>query len=503
MTTRSSFSTGLARCETWTSKLLVSLIFGAGAYRLLLCTPWIPGNDDGWRHVKLAHRLATEGRQALSDPWHLLYFWPQPIDGWFGYHLLLVPFTKVFGMITGTKVLTAVICAGIAYVLLEIFGELRVRHRLAWLFVAAFGSGIVLFRAMFARPFLFSVFLVLLATLWTLRRRALGVFVASAIHALAYSIFFMVGLPVFVSLLLRRDRHSVILAGACIAGLLAGSAWNPYFPENLRFSAVQAVAPLTIGRAYDLEVGSELEPLSAWWIACSLPALVLFAAGAARMFGARRREESRPAPMLLFTMAALTLLVSLRTARTFDYFEPLAVIFAASMLSEWFAARERGAKVLLAIVSLACAFNAFFAWVNVTNAQSPMKFEGLSAYLLARPHPGTVFNTHWGQYNLLYYLNSRDQYVVGIDPTFMYLMDSRRYWLWRHISDDEAVTCDRPDCGSGPSKAIASAIIEDFGASHVVVEHRANPKLDAYLRGAREFEEVYRDELTSLHAVAR
>jgi hypothetical protein len=500
---RSFFPTELARCETWASKLLISLIFGAGAYRLLLCTPWIPGNDDGWRHLKLALRLATEGRQALSDPWHLLYFWPHPVDGWFGYHLLLAPFTTLFGGITGTKVLTSVICAGIAYVLLEIFGEIRVTHRLGWLFVATFGSGIVLFRALFGRPFLFSVFLVLLATLWTLRRNARGIFVASAIHALAYSIIFMVGLPVFVSLVLRRDRRSLLLVGACLTGLLAGSMLNPYFPENLRFTAVQAVAPLTIGQARDFKIGSELEPLDVRWIVCSLPALVLFATATARMFWPRPRAESAPATMLLFTMAALTLLVSLKAARTFDYFVPLAVIFAASQLSEWLSASALGAKFIAAFVSLSCAFNAFFAWQNVTNALTPMRFEGVSTYLLARPHPGTVFNTHWGQYNLLYYLDSRDQYIIGIDPTFMYLMDPRRYWLWRHISDDEAVTCGRPDCGSGPSRAIASAIIHDFGASHVVVEPKNNPKLDAYLRGSREFEEVYRDALTSLYAVAR
>jgi len=277
---------------------------------------------------------------------------------------------------------------------------------------------------------------VLLATLLTLRRNAWGIFVVSAIHAFAYSIIFLVGLPVFTSLLLRRDRRAVVLAGARLAGLLAGTALNPYFPENLRFYAVQAVAPLTTGRA--LKVGGELEPLNLSWILVSLPAVVLFAVAAARMFWMSRRV-------------------------------PLAVIFAASMLTEWFVARGMAAKFIALFVAVFCALNGFFAWQQVAAAPTPMKFRGLSEYLLKQPHPSTVFNPQWGYYNLLYYLDSRDQYVIGIDPTFMYLTDSGRYWLWRHISEDETATCDRPDCGVA----------------------------------APEFKEVYRDALTSLYAVAR
>ena len=105
---------------------------------------------------EIRSRLETEGRQALVDPWRLLYFWPKPIDGWFGYHLLLAPFTVVFGMITGTKVLTSLVCAGIAYVLLEILEEIGVAWKPGWVLVATFGSGLVLYRALFARPFLLS-----------------------------------------------------------------------------------------------------------------------------------------------------------------------------------------------------------------------------------------------------------------------------------------------------------------------------------------------------------
>ncbi len=489
-------------CSTWTSKLAVSCLFGIGAYLLLLCTPWIPGGDDGWRHVKFAHRLATEGRAALADPWHLQYFWPKPIDGWFGYHLLLAPLTVAFGMITGTKILTSAVCAGIAYVLLALFEKSQVTWKLGWVFVATFGSGIVLYRALFCRPFLFSILLVLTATLFTLRRSGWGIFAVSIIHALCYSIVFLVALPVFVSLLFRRDRRSAVLAGSCLLGLCIGAALNPYFPENLHFYGVQTIAPITVGTTNDLDVGGELEPLSIWWIVSSFPVMVLYVSASIRLFWMRRRGIPGSDALLLFTMATLTLLVSLRMARMFDYFIPLALVFAAAVLSDWLVARANDAKYIAFFAFFFCSLNAFTTWRQVIVAPTPMKFKGISDYLLRQPSPSLIFNTHWGVYHFLYYLNSRDQYIVGIDPTFMYLMDAGRYWLWRHISNDEPVTCDQPFC-KAVSKSISAAITEDFHAGYVIVDRAKNPHLDAYLGSSPVFKEVYRDSLTSLFVAER
>jgi hypothetical protein len=111
-----------------------------------------------------------------------------------------------------------------------------------------------------------------------------------------------------------------------------------------------------------------------------------------------------------------------------------------------------------------------------------------------------VFNTQWEQYPFLYFWNSDNTYVIGIDPSLMYYQDARRYWLWRHIANDEPATCDHPQCG-GNVRSITSAIEEDFGARTVVVEHERNPRLEQVLRSA-SYREVYRDGACSLFALS-
>ncbi|MEO8029013.1 MAG: hypothetical protein ABI823_21210 [Bryobacteraceae bacterium] len=482
------------------TKLLISLLFAAGAYLLLLSTPWIPGADDGYRHVKFAHRLATEGRAALADPWRLLYFWPKPIDGWFGFHLLLAPLTLLFNLVTASKVLVSLICGAITFAVLELLEDVGAAYPLAWLIVTVFGSGIVLYRATYGRPFLFSILLTLFATLFVLRRNAWGVFAVSAIHAFSYSIVFLVGLPVVAYLLVRRDKRSLVMTGAFVLGLAAGMAANPYFPENVRFVVTQTLAPLTLGVSQDLDVGGELQPLSIWWIVSSLPATLLFLWGTVTILRDRRRPADAGAPWILFVMSSLTLLASLRVARTFDYFVPFAVLFGASALSGWVASKKCDAAVLAGLAFLFCLLNLFTTWRAVSTTASPLKFEGASNYLLQQPESSIVFNTWWGQYHFLYFLNSRSRYITGIDPTFFYLMDQRRYWLWRHISNDEPATCDTPVCTPDRALSIAPVIAKEFAAAFVVIENARTPHLLEYLRKAPEFKEVHRDPLASVFA---
>jgi hypothetical protein len=124
-------------------------------------------------------------------------------------------------------------------------------------------------------------------------------------------------------------------------------------------------------------------------------------------------------------------------------------------------------------------------------------FRGVSEYLLANT-PGTVvFNTQWEQYPFLYFWNSQNIYVAGIDPTLMYSVNARRYWLWSHVASDEPTTCGVSQCGPADSRGIPSTIVEEFGACSVLTEHQRNPRLEQMLREGSA-KEVYRDPACSL-----
>src|SRR5258708_2174767 len=200
-------------------EIAISVLIGAGFFLLLRATPDLPGGTDGYRHVKQALRLITEPKAMFADPWRLAYFWHRPVDPWFGFHLLLAPFVYVFEPLTAIKLLSAVIFGLTAYVLFLLLRHLQVTDRVFWVMLAMIGSSMTLGRATTVRPFLLSLLLTLLAALFTLTGKPWKLAVVSLIHALSYSIFFLVGIVPACWFLLRRDRRSGVAALYCAAGV--------------------------------------------------------------------------------------------------------------------------------------------------------------------------------------------------------------------------------------------------------------------------------------------
>jgi hypothetical protein len=135
-------------------------------------------------------------------------------------------------------------------------------------------------------------------------------------------------------------------------------------------------------------------------------------------------------------------------------------------------------------------------------------FAGSSSWLRQNAPRGTiVFHAQWDEFPQLFFWNRNNAYIIGLDPTFLYLANPGRYWQWRHISDDEFATCEREHCPDNLSpqergQTLLAAIKRDFGASYVLLEKRRNPRINAILhRSTSAFEKVYEDESVTLYRV--
>ena len=45
-----------------------------------------------------------------------------------------------------------------------------------------------------------------------------------------------------------------------------------------------------------------------------------------------------------------------------------------------------------------------------------------------------IFHSDWGEFPLLFYYNSDNFYINGLDPTFMYEYNEDLYWQWHDIT---------------------------------------------------------------------
>jgi hypothetical protein len=478
---------------------LLSLAATVGLFLISQATPDIPGGDDGYRHVKFAYRLIRDPHDALSDPWKVLYHWPKPMDAWFGYHLLLAPLTLALGLIASAKVLAAAVYGALAFVLLTALRYLDVLWRKAWVILAISGSGIVLYRYTLGRPFLLSIVLVLAVTYFTLQEKPLAVAMMSAAHGLSYSMFFMAAFAPAMYLLIRRDKTALKLLSASLAGIALGLACNPTAPENVRYDVMDFFSTLTLG----LRLTMEVEPLNMEWINPSLIILVLwlFSLGLAVW---RWRTERLPAgTQLLLAMSLAGFVASIRVGRMFDYFVPISALSAAAVVSPWIVRSSRrrvDAAAATTVLLVLCGLNVAAVYRVLPGTPAASRFRGASKYLLEHGRGALVFNTQWEQYPFLYFWNSQSTYLIGIEPSIMFVRDARRYWLWRHIANDESRTCGVPKCTVQNSQSIGSTLTE-FGAGFVIVEHNRNARLSEILHNTPDTTEVYHDAACSVFRI--
>ena len=460
--------------------LLFALLLGLALFGFSLTSPNIAGGDDAYRHVRFANRLITDTRAALADPWHLQYLWPKPVDVWFGYHLLLAPFTLFLPLILAAKVVGTLVWTATVFALTRLLDSLGVVWRHAWVALAIAGSGVVLYRATLMRPFLLSLLLLILAVRYTLEEKPWKLALVSALHACSYSIFFLPAMPVGLYLLVRRNRQSMVLCLACGAGLAIGVMVNPFFPENLWFALAVAYTRLGPDLARLLKVGGEVLPLSPWWLVASLPTLIVWIASIVVL---ARRRRAVPAEWVLLGLSLFCFAVSLRAARMFDYFSLFAVLLAAVVLAPSIGGNRERWKFGFSALLVLSAASLIPSLQTVRSAPSVDRYRGAAEFLARQPGDVVVWNTQWQQFPFLYFWNWKSHYLTGLDPTLFYNADADRYWQWRKLGDD-AVT----------DPSTLAGIATEFGTTHILVDQQLTPKLADQLRAQPQFAEVFQSD---------
>jgi hypothetical protein len=284
-------------------------------------------------------------------------------------------------------------------------------------------------------------------------------------------------------------------------GILLGLLINPYFPDNIIFSYRHMLPKLT--DAISVSVGNEWYPYdTSQLIKNSLPALVAFSSGILALGLAGRKMDVHTGTVLL---AALLFGLMLFQARRFiEYFPPFALIFAAFAWAPLFwdpelvfvSPAQPNLRKLLPTIILAFAI-AFSALKMLPATQESMRrskpydlYANASTWLEQNSNTGDrVFQTDWDDFPRLFFYNTHNTYLAGLDPTYMQLYDSESYDLWVLITRGKV---------DQPSQFIAN----HFHARYV----HSDLKHGKFLRKAEQdpgLREVYRDDQAAVFEVVR
>lgn len=460
--------------------LTFALILGIAQFS----TPGLPGTD-GYYHIRMAELMRQEG---LKPDFPYL---PQTVlnasefyNHHFLFHVLLIPFTFL-GPIFGAK-LAAVVFSALA--LLAIWRLLKgqnVPYAALWALGLLVVSDAFLYRMSLPRAQSLSLAVLASGLYWMLEGKAQRLVLLGFIYVWLYNAFIL--LPVLALLFAlakwavegKLNLRPVVYASL---GIVLGLVINPYFPQDIVFILRHYLPKLSDATA--IRVGNEWYPYDTQQLLeNSLLSLVAFFSGIIALGLNKQRMHANTAALLL--ISGLFALMLMQARRFIEYFPPFTLAFAAlawSQLlrsakdspqaespaaSKFLIARRNAYPALLSVILLA-GF-----WITIPNVQQsiqasqpPERYANAAAWLAhSTPQGSLVFQTDWDDFTRLFFHNTHNVYLVGLDPTYLQLADGELYDLWVKIAGGEV---------ENPSQVIA----ERFSAGYVFTDTRHQDFLD-------------------------
>jgi hypothetical protein len=171
--------------------------------------------------------------------------------------------------------------------------------------------------------------------------------------------------------------------------------------------------------------------------------------------------------LALAMVAAMFFVMHLHSRRFIEYWPPFALLFAASAIADLglrAVAGSRRIKVAAAAVAALvllplAARNHRLAIQDLDANLPPDRYRDAAQWLAAESAEGEiVFTTDWDDFAELFFYNTRNRYLVGLDPTLMLIDDSTLYYEWEQIAN-------------GQLGSAGASISRDFGARFVFTDH--------------------------------
>ena len=486
------------------------MVFFVGLSLVQFTVPDLPDND-GFYHIKLAWIMRNEG---LKPSFHWLPLSILNPDDFYDHHFLfhasLIPFT--FGDLRLGAKWAAVIFASLSLMTVWYLLD-RQRVPLAWLWALGLlgVSGAFLYRISITRAQSLSLAFLMIGLTLILagNYRKLGILAFLFVWTYdGFPLLLVLAIIHLMAVALIEHRFEIRPVLWIGAGMVLGMILNPYFPDNILFTYRHLLPKLT--DATSIRVGNEWYPYdTGQLLENSLPALVAFACGALALGLTAAKMEVRTATS--FLLAIVFGLMLFQARRFVEYFPAFTLIFAAfawapllkpsddQIEGTGIRPMERGSKgyrfllptVVLTLVVAASLLQSIPVAQERMHASKPYDlYQAASAWLEENSAAGErVFQTDWDDFPRLFFYNSHNTYLVGLDPTYLQMYDEDLYELWVDIT-------------RGRVKHPSSFIAGRFSARYV---HSDLDHEDFLQRAAQDpgLREVYRDDQAVIFEVIR
>lgn len=492
----------------------------AGFFGWLQWTAGLP-DPDSFYHARMLTLLADNGIMHqfpwLQETSLALHF----TDHHLLYHLISLPWLRWFDPMTALKITQVWLVAVLTVVLLINVQRLLQRwhssYVVALLVLFTVAPFLVRLSLLKASALALVLFFIGLSLLFQKRYGWAGL--VAFIYVYAHGGFVLAILAaalVWLGDTITRSitRRRVVLCDprplwTTSIGVLAGLVFNPYFPDNLSFYWQQLVQIGFVNYHSVIPVGAEWYPFDKGEFV-GLVSIVLIGVVAALVVVVQHRQRYLHdyRAMSLALLSLVLCIATLRSRRYIEYFVPVVWLWCSYVVlpqlwdNGWrkklgWLKREfgRGYLPFVGYMLFALFFNCGKAvWVTYRtlhqDAAPVNTFQGASAWLETHTSAGEiVFHTSWDDWPILFYHNPHNYYLIGLDPTFMYLYDKSQYQLWRDLSNGKI------------KHQVAKTIQQSFQARYVFIDttNQYGTLFAAYLARDPRSKRVFTDDTTEVY----
>ena len=481
---------------------------------------------DSFYHIKHAWIYRTSGLFESGFPWLTAsMIGTLGADLWYGFHILLIPFTFFPDLILGIKFAGVLLTAAALFIFYLVLKKLNAVYPVLWTLLLFFSTPDLNFRLTMVRPHILTLAFGMLLLYFLVQRKFLAVFLVSLalafFHlALAWLSILLWGAVALGNLIVRRKLELKNLA-AVLLGSFLGLILRPNFINAAKLAYIQVVQLMAEKlQKLPLPVGSELKPANDWTMIVFqfLPIIILLTPAliALIILIVKRRFKDIPESGRLTIIATLILslgfgaLTFFIARRSMDLWLGFSLVFLALMLTYFtttfknlFASRRWFFYLAPVIMLFIIPFNTLhFASVYRRQGFAPEKFKETALWLKDNSQPGeVVFNIQWDNFPLLFFWNHKNYYINGMDPIFEFAYDRNLYWKHYFIDKDKiyidagkGYTCGEIRCTAEMVAVIDETLKEDFKANYVFLELRRNPKVYDYLMSNQNFQKVFESQ---------
>lgn len=501
--------------ETENAMRLVYLIFGLFAIILLMvllqfstqavcCGDW-----DGYYHIRWSAML---WENLSSFKWLPDFKWlPLTVlngkdyaDHHFLFHLLQIPFLWFFEPVMAAKI------AAVFYGSLAIFSVYwlmyyyKVEYLLLWLAALLTCSNPFFYRMNMAKAPPLTIIYTVIGIYLLFERKYIWLLPLMFVFVWTYSLFplLFVAAVIWTAIIAWNERKFEWQPIAyTFGGMILGNVINPYFPNN--FGLFIEHFTTKVRDSFEVSVGGEWYPYDGWQLLTHLTIALIAMLIGYILFKPRNGKLPDKATFFL-VFGTMLLIWMFKSKRLAEYFPPFAILFGAFswqaflvkdtiqlpeefirdieplLDSEKTTANQTPIDIIKSyipyLIGAILVFMMFFNFggtkllkikqedllSSIQNNEKHDKYEEAMEWAKQNiPKDEIIFNCNWDDFPKLFFFNTQNKYVWGLDPNYLY---SKNPELFRLVKDITAGKIEDP----------APIIREKFGSKWIFSDAREN-----------------------------